>query len=124
MRHVESKLQIACVRWFSYQYPQLHAVFYSVPNGGRRTETEAKILKAEGVKAGVSDLILNIPNQSHTFLAIEMKTEKGRQTDNQKNWQKEVEKHGAKYVICRNTEEFMSAVNRYLETTKYGVKVL
>lgn len=124
MRHQESKIQIACVNWFGYQYPQLHAVFYSVPNGGKRTLTEAKILKAEGVKAGVADLILNFPNKDFTFLAIEMKTENGKQTTNQKNWQKEIEKLGAKYVLCRNITEFITEINNYLESTRFGFKKL
>jgi hypothetical protein len=95
---------------------------YSVPNGGKRTYTEAKILKAEGVVSGVADLILNIPNSEFTFLALECKTESGKQTAYQKQWQTDVEKLGAKYVIFRNIPEFIEIVNNYLASTKFGIK--
>lgn len=122
MMHVESKIQIMCVNWFNYQYKKLSPIFFSVPNGGRRSKIEAKILKAEGVKAGVSDLLLLFPNEEYTFLAIEMKTKKGTQNPNQKNWQQDVEQLGAKYAICRSVEEFQDVLNTYLKSTKYGIK--
>lgn len=117
MRHLESKIQIACVNWFAHQYPSLFPLFFSVPNGGKRTLTEAKILKAEGAKAGVSDLLLLHPNKSFNFLAIEMKIEKGKQNANQKKWQKDIETLGfGKYVICRSVHEFITEVNNYLSS--------
>lgn len=79
-------------------------------------------MKAEGTKAGVSDLLLLTPNEEFNFLAIEMKTTDGRQNPNQKLWQKDVEKLGAKYVICRTVPEFMTEINNYLKSTKFGVK--
>ncbi|MGL6038129.1 MAG: VRR-NUC domain-containing protein [Soonwooa sp.] len=118
MRHLESKIQITCVNWFKIQYPALFPLFFAVPNGGKRTITEAKILKAEGAKAGVSDLLLLHPNKDFNFLAIEMKTEKGKQTPNQKKWQKEIEQFGfGKYVICKNLTDFMTEINNYLKQT-------
>lgn len=124
MKHTESKLQIACVNWFSYQYPNLSPLFFAVPNGGKRTLTEAKILKAEGVKRGVSDLLLLVPNAEYNFLAIEMKAEKGIQSPNQKQWQKSIEALGfGKYIICRSTTEFIFKVNEYLKNSDKQPKV-
>ncbi len=122
MKHLESKIQIAAVRYFRAQYPKLNEVFFSVPNGGKRTLAEAKIMKAEGIVSGVADLLLLLPNGEHAFLALECKTEKGRQTDLQKNWQKAVEKLGAKYVIFRSVAEFIEIIDNYLTTTEFGVK--
>lgn len=124
MRHTESKIQIICVNWFHYQYASISSLFFSVPNGGKRNLTEAKILKAEGTKAGVSDLLLLYPNESFTFLAIEMKTITGKQNPNQKKWQNEIEKLGAKYAICRSVEDFQKETNNYLKNTKFGIKNL
>lgn len=57
MKHHEHNLQTACVRWFRYQYPK--DIILAVPNGGSRdNKKEAARLKAEGVLAGVSDLII------------------------------------------------------------------
>lgn len=113
--HSESKIQIQCVAWFKYQYPYLAPLFFAVPNGGSRNPREAAIMKAEGITAGVSDLILNIPSVRYSQLAIEMKDEKGKQSDAQKRYQRYAMAAGIKYVVCRSFEQFQSEVVEYLE---------
>lgn len=114
--HPESKLQIQCVTWFKYQYPHLAPLMFAVPNGGSRDKREAAIMKAEGITAGVSDLILNIRGGLHTQLAIEMKDVKGRQSPEQKRYQRYAEAVGIKYIICRSFQDFKDEVINYLET--------
>lgn len=110
----EHLIQVACVRWFRLQYPQLHLSLFAVPNGGRRDEVTAGKLKAEGVVAGVADLLLLEPSMTHHGLAIEMKTRSGRQRDTQKEWQHHIESRGYKYVICRSIDDFIMEVKKYL----------
>jgi hypothetical protein len=114
MKHIESKMQINCVRWFRLQYPQYAKLLFSVPNGGARRLAEAKILKAEGATPGVADLILLASNGTYNSLCLELKTEKGRQSDSQKEWQQVAEQNGNKYVIVRSIYEFISEVKKYL----------
>lgn len=76
---------------------------------------EAAIMKGEGVTAGVADLLLLVPNGEYHGLAIEMKTDVGRQNDNQKKWQKKVESQGYKYIVCRSFDDFRTEVCRYLK---------
>lgn len=113
--HPESALQIQCVTWFNYQYPHLTPLFFAVPNGGSRIPREAAIMKAEGIRAGVSDLILNIPSGRNTQLAIEMKDEKGKESPEQKRYQRYAEAAGIKYIVCRSLEYFKSQVDEYIE---------
>lgn len=125
MRHLEENLQAACVKWFRLQYPQYDGLLFHVPNGGRRNLKEAARLKAEGVVAGVSDLILLVPQWFTTWrgqegclfagLCIEMKTAKGRQSPEQKEWQAKVEDQGYRYAVCRSLDEFMKTINNYLQ---------
>lgn len=116
MRHKESDLQIACVTWFKqYAHRKLAPLLFSCPNGGARNIVTAKIMKAEGATAGVSDLILLLPSGKHHALCIEMKTDKGRQSDSQKQWQEAVEEKGYKYVICRTFDDFVKEVTSYLK---------
>ena len=111
----EHRIHCACVRWFSLQYPQLHGRLFAVPNGGRRDATTAAKLKAEGVVAGVADLILLKSNRDYGALLIEMKTLKGRQRDSQKQWQNIVcASNEYKYVVCRSFDDFQREVNDYL----------
>lgn len=114
MRHNESIIQQNCVTWFRLQYPQLAIMLFAVPNGGLRRRIEAAIMKAEGMTAGVSDLILLVPSKGYHSLCIEMKTEKGRQTERQKQWQRQAERYGNKYVICRSFDEFREEITAYL----------
>lgn len=114
MRHEESKLQQNCVHWFRLAYPQYAYCMFAVPNGGYRNAKEGSILKAEGVMAGVSDLILLLPRQGYGSLCLEMKTQTGAQRVSQKMWQEEVEKNGNKYAIVRDFDYFKSTIEWYL----------
>ena len=114
MRHEESRIQQACIKWFRLQYPKLALVMFSVPNGGARRRIEGAIMKAEGVTRGVADILLLYPSKHYHGLAIEMKTAKGRQQPSQKIWQRAVEDTGYKYVICRSFEDFQTEINAYL----------
>lgn len=112
----EHRIQCACVRWFALQYPALRQRLFAVPNGGRRDATTASRLKAEGVVAGVSDLILLKSTRNYGALLIEMKTRSGRQSPLQKLWQKTVCADGEyKYVVCRSFDDFKREVDDYLK---------
>lgn len=124
---VEHEIQCECVRWFRMQYPQYGKLLFAVPNGGFRNKATAGKMKAEGVLAGVSDLILLVPSGNFHALCIEMKWEKveydskgkkhvfrSYQHEEQKQWQKAVEEQGYQYSVCRSVDEFMSCINNYL----------
>ena len=115
MKQEESILQQQCVRRFRYQHPEYAPLLFAVPNGGFRNKGTAQRMHAEGVVAGVADLILMLPTADHHALCIEMKTDKGRQSDKQKEWQAAVEKHGYKYIICRSFQDFFFEVTKYLQ---------
>ena len=117
MRHGESRIQQACVKWFDYEYTEIRKLLFAVPNGGFRTGTEAKIMYGEGVRAGVADMILLIPRVRYNALCIEFKAnDKAKQTDNQKEWQKLAEEYGARYVVCRSFDEFRAEIENYLKS--------
>lgn len=114
MKREESQIQKGCVLWFRYQYPSLSRILFAVPNGGFRNKVEASIMKAEGIVSGVADLILLTPRKGYGALCVEMKSPKGKQSEEQKEWQKEAETAKNKYVVCRSLEEFIKEVNAYL----------
>ena len=75
----------------------------------------ASKFKQMGVRAGFPDLILLIPNRFYPFCGIELKAKTGRQSENQKAYQKEFESIGAKYVVVRSLDEFIKVVDNYLK---------
>lgn len=114
-RQEEHTIQCSCVRWFFYQYPEFRGRLFAVPNGGVRDAVTAAKLKAEGVVAGVADLILLVPRGSFGALLIEMKTEHGRQSETQKEWERIVCQNGEyRYVVCRSLDDFIQHIENYL----------
>ena len=115
MKHPESDLQKACISWFRCQHNKLSKICIAIPNGGFRNAKEAARMKAEGVVAGASDIILLVGRGGYNALCIELKAEKGKQTELQREWQIEAERNGNKYVIVRDLDSFIQTINEYLK---------
>lgn len=89
-------------------------MLFSIPNGGCRNPIEAKIMKAEGVVPGVSDLILLVSRKGFNSLCLEAKTDEGKQSENQTAWQADCEANGNRYIIFRSFDEFRKIVTDYM----------
>ena len=115
-RHEESNLQRAFVAWFRATYPEHALMMFAVPNGGGRSRIEAAIMKAEGVTAGVADLILLEARGGWGSLCMEWKTrsKNSRQSESQKKWQAAAERAGNRYVVVRSLEAGMAVVKEYM----------
>lgn len=79
----ERELQIAAIEYLRMALPD--AIVAHVPNGGKRSVVEAKILKAMGVLAGASDILVTwgwpLDRTERTYpgcLWIELKAGKGK----------------------------------------------
>jgi len=71
MRKEEHYEQIKVIDYLSILQRQGKVIsYFAVPNGGSRNKLEAINLKREGVKAGVSDLVVILKNK---VLFVEMK---------------------------------------------------
>ena len=89
-------------------------LLFSVPNGGSRHKIEAINLKRQGVKAGVADVLLLIPKKGFASLCMEFKTKTGKQSQHQKDFQKQAEMCGSKYVIVRSVKQAIDEMKKYL----------
>ena len=114
MVHRESEIQKASVLWFNFQYPQHRYLLFSVPNGGKRNAFEAAMLKAEGVKAGVSDIVFLMANKDYHGLCLEFKIAGGKQSKDQLNFELSVTNQGFKYEIIRDCNQFIIEVSNYI----------
>lgn len=109
----EHALQVECVRWFRYTYP--NEIIMAIPNGGYRTRTTAAMMKAEGQLAGVPDLFIAAPRGTYAGLWVEMKNGKaGRLSDSQKSMHERLQDKGYKVEVCRSGVEFRQIVQKYL----------
>ena len=112
----EHRIQCSCVRWFNLKHRKLKGRLFAVPNGGKRDALTGAKLKAEGVVAGVADLILLVPNRFYGALLVEMKTLTGRQSKSQKDWEQIItSERDYKYVVCHSLDHFIREVDDYLK---------
>lgn len=115
MKQLEGKLQSECVKWFQYKHPELRKLLFHPANGTKRSIKTAIALKKQGVVAGVSDLILLLPNKEFHFLCLEMKIGKNLQTTYQIEFATEVQKVGGCYEVIRTFDAFRESINEYLK---------
>jgi hypothetical protein len=72
------------------------------------------MLKAEGVVAGVPDLMVADPRGQFAGLFIEMKVKPNRPSKEQKEIIKQLEAAGYKVAVCYCFEDFEKVVSDYL----------
>lgn len=78
-------------------------VFFHVENERKRTYRQAASFKAMGGMAGVSDLIISLPNGKMAFL--ELKSRRGRLSDEQKAFLEGMDSHGHMTWVARTLDE-------------------
>lgn len=116
----EHQIQAALFDWAKIacrHYPEVR-LLYAVPNAGKRSYRAAAYYKAEGLRSGVPDVVLPVPCGGYGALYIEHKAEKGRVSDDQRWWLRELAEAGNLVVVSRSFEESRRAIVGYLEQRK------
>lgn len=108
MRHLEDRIQTACVKWWNLQYGRKYGLLAHSPNGGYRNTLEAVKFKGMGVLAGWPDLTLVVKGGVYFF---ELKTPKGRLSESQVKMREDITRLGYSYRVVRSVEEFITEVN-------------
>lgn len=109
----ESDIQAGMVNAFAVMFPKYYPFLFAIPNGGLRSKTTAKRLKAEGVKRGVWDLQLTYPVGRWAGAFFETKTATGQLTEEQKEF-RDLHENTHFFRVCRSTAEFIAAFKEYL----------
>ena len=91
--HIE---QVRLVNWFRDNFKEPDYIIFAVPNGGTRWAREASSLKDEGVKAGVSDLIILTHDK---VIFLEMKKVNGKLSKAQIKFNNNVEYLGYVSIV-------------------------
>ena len=96
------------------KYPELK-LLYHIPNGGKRSKSEAGRFKAEGVKSGVPDICLPVARGKYNGLYLELKKKHGgKLSDNQKSWIENLSREGYFAVVCAGWEESVKRISECL----------
>lgn len=107
----ESDLQKVCAEYLDY----LKVLYFHPPNGGLRNLKEAARFKAEGVKPGVSDLVILEPRADRHGLMVELKVGKNTLSDYQVEYLRACWRRGYAVAVCYTFDAFKAVVDRYLK---------
>jgi len=118
-RTPENCHQEQIMRWWAYYHKRLGCEEWELhhsPNGGSRHKAEAARLKAQGVRPGYPDLLLDVPRGAYHGLRIELKAIGGKLSDDQKKWLKQLQARGFHAVMCVGYDEAVAVIEKYLRT--------
>lgn len=106
----EAQIQSSCVIWLWNTHPQTRGLFFSVTNNSEHI-ARAMQRKAVGLISGVSDCLFIWRGSIYCF---EFKTEIGRQSQAQIEWQTKVNQQGINYYLVRSLEQFKKQMEEIL----------
>jgi ribosomal protein L7Ae-like RNA K-turn-binding protein len=72
-------------------------------------------LKAEGMAKGFPDILIPLVSNNKSGLFIEMKSTKGKATQEQKDWILRLNNSGYTAVVCYGANQAIKTIDRYLE---------
>ena len=120
--YTEDQLQTAVIHYLRVMYPGL--LYFHTPNGGYRIKQQAKRFKAQGVLAGIPDvMILKARGEYHGF-AAELKVGKNRPTERQKQVMKQMKLEGWSVVVAYSLDQFAEAFSLYMGDDNWKVAVM
>ena len=109
----EHEEQRTFVSWFRQTYEGVR--IFAIPNGGKRSPSEALRLKVEGVSAGVPDLFI-----PEWMVWVEFKKAKGgKVSPEQKDWHEYLKKIGHCVIVAYGCEDGKQKVRLTLPLQKH-----
>lgn len=96
---------------------------FAIPNGFFSIPAQKAKMKAEGLRAGVADLMLPVQSicGQHYGLFIEMKrNDRARLSDEQREFGEFVTGQGYKFVVCYSWKEARDEILKYLGRLQDG----
>lgn len=113
----EAQEQMVLIRRAFY-HPITKDYLFAIPNGGSRHPIEAKNLRLQGVKPGVSDLMLAYPVPPYCGFFGELKrggSKKGRLSPEQQQFLERMNGVGYATYVAYGADEMWSVMMQYLD---------
>lgn len=115
---IEGEEQAAVIEGFRAKHPEVGTLLIHIPNGGSRSNAfEGYRLKRQGVRAGVSDLLLPVARGGYFGLWIEFKAAPPNDaavTASQKEWITEMDGQGYRALVCLGVDSALSELDAYM----------
>jgi len=110
--------QAALISWWAIAHKAFGLPEYAllaIPNGGMRSKAVAGKLKAEGVRAGICDMVLPVSRKGFHGLWLEMKFGTNKPTPEQLEFMRWQQEEGYKCVICYDWMDARAEIEGYLK---------
>ena len=108
----EDKIQEEVVKYILYVWPK---TLLSATLGGIRTSYKQAVkAKRTGYKKGQPDLFVYEPRGAYNGLALEIKTNKGYATKEQKQWIVDLNLKGYKASVQKGWENIINEIDKYM----------
>ena len=117
--HVE---QVALMRRIKLELPVIYEYTTAIPHGGKRSITTAVDLKAEGVRAGYPDILVDLPRGPYHGLRLELKRRDGVPSQvkrEQREWGERLNQQGFLAVVGWGADHAFDQVRAYWELGPY-----
>lgn len=112
--HAEQKAVIQWWAWHCTGYGLPSFALFAIPNGGNRDAITGAMLKAEGVRAGIPDLMLAKPNKFYFGLFIELKRLNTYANPAQRAVGAYLNGAAYRWVVCQGADAAIAEIKAYL----------
>lgn len=113
MKRTEDAIQRACIEYLKLEENLGKLTFFHVPNGGKRNVIEAARFKKLGVRAGVYDLAIVLPEARAVF--VEVKAPKSYASKKQKEFNERVSNLSCPTAIVRSVTDLQEFLRPLLD---------
>ena len=115
LKPTEAQIQIALFDWGRVYSLITRDYMSAIPNGGSRHVVEARNMKRQGGRAGLSDIFLAWPAWGKHGLWIELKrNDKCKATPMQIEWIDRMNEVGYEACVCYGLDDAISVIKKYI----------
>lgn len=113
----EHQIQSALFKWLATVHPNV--VAYAIPNAARRSMAQAAYLKAEGLRAGMPDVVVATARGGFHGLYLELKTDSGKLSDHQREMLSRLADEHYACAVAYGLDDAIFLITKYLEEKWY-----
>lgn len=120
MLKAEDICNINVINWMREHYPKEEKLTLHIANERKCSPQQGRLLKRKGVKPGVSDLFIPIPNHGKSGLWVEIKVDNNYPSKEQKEFLENQVKNNFAAACCWENEACKRVIGNYLSDSIVG----
>lgn len=110
----EQIAQINIFNWLEWKYPDIFKDTFHFANERRCSIQQGRLLKRMGVKKGVADIFIAVPNDKKSGLWIELKVNNGKASKEQNEFLARMKERNFEAKLAMSEDEAKYIIYNYL----------